>query len=106
MQIAGSGHVTRAPRHAYHRPAQGLLGANPFEGEVENLSASGAAVRLGDGGIVVDNGTFVDMHVEGLGRVRGNVARTYEGGFGLKFDDRGTDMAAVAQSLRHYNRLA
>lgn len=103
MDIGHSIPVARASRHAYRRPAQGRLGERPFRGDIDNISETGVAVMLGDGGIVVDNGMFVAMHVEGLGHVQGNVARTYDGGFALRFDEAASDMAALRSTL---NRLA
>lgn len=103
MDVSSSRPVARAPRHAYHRPAQGRMGSKPFLGEVDNISETGAAVMLGDGGIVVDNGMFVAMHVEGLGHLQGKVARRYDGGFAMQFDEPSRDLAALRSTL---NRLA
>lgn len=101
MYVAANQHVTRPTRYPYHKPAQGRFGDTAFQGSIDNVSTSGAAVSLGDTDINVDNGTFVDMHVEGLGHVQGSVARSYEGGFAIEFDEGGTDMDAIAEKLRH-----
>lgn len=104
MYVAANQHVVRPTRYAYHRPAQGRFGERPFHGKVENMSESGMAVTLGEAGVTVDNGMFVDMHVEGLGHVAGNVARTYDGGFALQFDADRSDIDAIAERLRQLDR--
>ncbi|PIW30128.1 MAG: hypothetical protein COW30_03060 [Rhodospirillales bacterium CG15_BIG_FIL_POST_REV_8_21_14_020_66_15] len=106
MHVATSQHIARPTRYAYHKPAQGRFAGSTFTGKVENVSASGAAITLGETGVQVDNGMFVDMHVEGLGQIRGNVARTYEGGFAVQFDAEGTDLDAIAEKLRHLDYRA
>lgn len=104
MHVAANQQVARPTRYAYNKPARGNFAGRAFNGEVENMSRSGIAVTLGDAGMAVDNGMFVDMHVEGLGHVAGNVARTYEGGFAMQFDADGTDLDAVAERLRQLDR--
>ncbi|MEQ8229658.1 MAG: PilZ domain-containing protein [Rhodospirillales bacterium] len=106
MQIAANQHITRPTRYPYHKPAEGKFGGTHFNGEVDNVSATGVAVTLGDAGIAVDNGMFVDMHVEGLGHLTGSVARTYDGGFAVEFDEAGTDLDALAEKLRHLDHRA
>jgi hypothetical protein len=106
MYVAANNHVARPNRYPYHRPAQGRYGGQAFEGAVENVSATGAAIALGEAGVMVDNGTFVDMHVEGLGHLSGRVARTYDGGFAVQFDSDSTDLDAVATVIRGLDRRA
>jgi|GEM_PF-1502247 len=106
MYVAANNHVARPTRHPYHRPAQGRYGDRAFEGSVENVSATGAAITLGDTGVTVDNGMFVDMHVEGLGHLSGRVARTYDGGFAVQFDADSPDLDNVAAALSRLDRRA
>ncbi|MAN80740.1 MAG: hypothetical protein CMM77_09500 [Rhodospirillaceae bacterium] len=106
MHVAAYQQVDRSTRHPYHRPAQGRFGNRAFTGAVENVSDTGAAITLGEAGITVDNGTFVDMHVEGLGHLSGRVARTYDGGFAVQFDEDGVDLDAIADAIRQFDRHA
>lgn len=106
MHVAANNHVARPTRHPYHQPAHGRYGNRAFHGSVENVSATGAAIALGEAGVTVDNGTFVDMHVEGLGHLSGRVARTYDGGFAVKFDADGPDLDAVAEAIGRLDRHA
>ncbi|MEQ8506711.1 MAG: PilZ domain-containing protein [Rhodospirillales bacterium] len=106
MYVAANQHIARPTRYPYHKPAEGKFGGTRFNGEIDNVSATGAAVTLGDAGIAVDNGMFVDMHVEGLGHLKGSVARTYDGGFAVEFDETGTDLDALAEKLRHLDHRA
>lgn len=106
MQVAAHNQVARPSRYPYHRPAQGRFGSRRFTGAVDNVSATGAAITLGEAGITVDNGTFVDMHVEGLGHLSGRVARTYDGGFAVQFDEDGVDLDAIAATIRQFDRHA
>tara|TARA_R110001592_G_scaffold106775_1_gene299368 strand:+ start:9091 stop:9411 length:321 start_codon:yes stop_codon:yes gene_type:complete len=106
MHVAANNHVARPTRHPYHQPAHGRYGNRAFHGSVENVSATGAAIALGEAGVTVDNGTFVDMHVEGLGHLSGRVARTYDGGFAVQFDADSSDLDAVAEAISRLDRHA
>lgn len=105
MQVARQQHTSRATRYVYHKPTHGRFGGQAFEGRIDDISATGAAVTVGGGTTVSDNGLFVDMHVEGLGHVKGNIARTYEDGFAVQFDDQEMDLDAVAERLKAMNKL-
>ena len=106
MHVAANNHVARPTRHPYHQPAHGRYGNRAFHGSVENVSATGAAIALGEAGVAVDNGTFVDMHVEGLGHLSGRVARGYDGGFAVQFDADSPDLDNVAEVLSRLDRRA
>ena len=106
MHVAANQQIARPTRHSYHRPANGHFGGRAFGGVVDNVSTSGAAISLGEASVRIDNGMFVDMHVEGLGQIKGSVARTYEGGFAVQFDADHTDLDAIAEKLRHLDHRA
>lgn len=106
MHVAANNHVARPTRHPYHQPAHGRYGNRVFHGSVENVSATGAAITLGEAGVMVDNGTFVDMHVVGLGHLSGRVARTYDGGFAVQFEADSPDLDNVAATLSRLDRRA
>ena len=36
---------------------------------------------------LIENGMFVQLHTEGLGHLSGTVARTYDGGAAVQFDN-------------------
>lgn len=105
--IERTGSVRREPRYPYPRKAGVHAPGGSFAGQVRDVSATGIAVNLStDTPALIENGQFVDMHVEGMGQVRGQVARTYDGGFAARIDAGEEDRRRIAAAVRHYNQLA
>ncbi len=95
----GRKHIVRAQRQPYDGKAEGNVGDRPFEGRVANISTSGALLEAPAGWSLTDNDAFVNLHIAGLGNVRGQVARRADDGFAVEFDERGEDIAAIHKRL-------
>jgi hypothetical protein len=108
MKISGVSPRSRDPRYAYDKPVRLNAGDNEFgqrmEGTVRDVSLSGVAVSMGAS--VVENGQFVNMHIEGMGSITGSVARVYEGGAAIAFEDDEDVRKRVAATLLNLNQLA
>ena len=84
MKITGSNPRNRDPRYAYDKRVRLQSDDEGFEGEVRltegvvrDVSISGVAVSMDVA--LIENGQFINMHIEGLGQVAGNVAAALRG---------------------------
>ncbi len=107
MKVSGTSFRNRDQRYVYEKPVRLHADRQTFdsvlaEGTVQDVSLSGVAVSIS---AAVENGQFVEMHIEGLGAVRGNVARVYEGGAAIQFEDDESRERA-ADTIRKMNQLA
>lgn len=88
MKVLPTGYAGRDHRFPYKGSAPARLKTNDgetVEATIEDVSATGVALNVET---PYDNGTFVQVHIEGFGRVAGSVARVYEGGVAIAFEDR------------------
>ena len=89
MKVLTSGHTARDHRFAYssNKPAKlsHSNGDSAVEVTVRDISASGVALNVET---PYENGAFVQVHIEGMGKIRGNVIRAYEGGVAVRFQNR------------------
>lgn len=53
-----------------------------YEGTLDDTSGGGASLRIN---VEMHNNAFIDMHVQGVGHVKGNVVRAYDGGAAVSF---------------------
>ncbi|MBT4890662.1 MAG: PilZ domain-containing protein [Rhodospirillales bacterium] len=114
MKITGSNLRNRDPRYVYDKPVRihsdddnidEIEGQKrPAKGIVHNVSMSGVAISTDLA--LVENGQFVNMHIEGLGEIAGNVARVYKGGVAIAFEEDEESKKRVATALRGLNQLA
>lgn len=74
-----------AARYQLNMGVEGSVGDQRFEGRLQDISATGAAV-VGVPDTGFDNSTFVELHVHGMGTQTGTVARKIPEGFALQFD--------------------
>ena len=108
MRISGPDLRPRSPRYVYDKPVrmrprdEGRAG-DLVEGTVNDVSLSGVALNISTN---VANGQFVEMHIEGVGSVTGNVARTYQGGAAVHFDEDEETRRRVAATIGALNKLA
>jgi len=71
------------------------------EGTLDDISGSGASVRID---IPMHSNTFVDLHVQGVGHVKGNVVRAYDGGAAVSFSIKEREKANLANSLAAFHK--
>ncbi len=65
--------------------AHGEIGGQRFEGRLQDVSVTGAAV-VGIQDTGYDNNQFVSLHMEGIGHRNGHMRRTIPDGFALEFE--------------------
>ena len=88
MKVSASGF---SPRHRRFEPPKAIPAeleaddADLVKATIRDISASGVALDMET---PFDNGTFVQVHIEGMGRMSGNVIRGYEGGMAVVFENR------------------
>ena len=88
MRISASGFNPRHRRFEPSTPTSAEMEADdgiPVKAVIRDISASGVALNMAT---PYDNGTFVQVHIEGFGRMSGNVIRSYEGGVAVVFENR------------------
>ncbi|MBT3905365.1 MAG: PilZ domain-containing protein [Rhodospirillaceae bacterium] len=97
--------LRRYPRYADNRKVRVKGGADGSvweqEGSLDDISGSGASVRID---IPMHNNAFVDMHVQGVGPVKGNVVRAYDGGAAVEFEMAESKKEQLANSLAAFNK--
>jgi hypothetical protein len=71
------------------------------EAEVRDISAGGAALVVG---INFYNETFVDLHMEGIGKVNARVARQFAEGVGVEFNLSEQERAKVKEELIKFRK--
>lgn len=74
-----------APRYAVDARVHGSVAGQSFDGHLQDVSESGAAVT-GMPDVAFDNNQFVQLHMEGIGHQQGYVRRGIPGGFALEFE--------------------
>lgn len=105
IDIKGTDVRLRHDRFAVKQPVKVTTpDGSSFQAESENVSRSGMALALD--GPVMENGQFLELHMEGLGSLTGRVVRAYGGGVALQFEKLlAQDPSADDQSQR-LNKLA
>ena len=71
------------------------------EGTLDDISGGGASIRID---VPLHNNAFVDLHVQGVGPVKGSVVRAYEGGAAVSFDIEEKEKAKLANSLEVFHK--
>jgi len=100
-----------APTTDQHRHARTNLPGNfraalkgedgtTYEVGVQDISA--AAGLLVDG--VFENASFVELHMESLGRINAHVARDFAGGIGVEFDLSGCHKKEMEAELKAFRK--
>ena len=100
-----------APTTDQHRHARTNLPGNfraalkgedgtTYEVGVQDISAD--ARLLVDG--VFENASFVELHMEGLGRINAHVARDFVGGIGVEFDLSGRHKKEMEAELKAFRK--
>lgn len=73
-----------AERYVVDARVKGSVAGQAFEGDLQDVSETGAAVT-GMPQSIFENNQFVEMHMEGFGHRQGYVARRIPEGFALQF---------------------
>ncbi len=83
--------MTNLDTHAHHRhqryaipkPVCIMTGDQTHKGAILDISASGAAIQLD---AQLEDGTRIDLLMEGVGQIAAQVARSLANGVAVKFD--------------------
>ena len=105
MQIAPPGNNRRDNRYRYDgaKTARIRAGGQEIQATVSDISSSGIALNTA---AYMATNDFVEMHVDGMGHVAGNVVRAYSGGVAVKFDLDEDAQRNVDKEIAHFNRVA
>ena len=74
-----------AERYAVDARVKGKVAGQAFEGDLKDVSETGAAVT-GMPQTIFENNQFVELYMQGLGYRQGHVARRIPEGFALQFE--------------------
>ncbi len=97
--------VQRRERTNFPKRYKIKLDKSKFEGEVENISASGIAVKAPpDSLFKIENDQFAELQIESIGIVSGRIARTYENGFAIAFDANEEQKGKIADEIEKFRR--
>ncbi len=55
---------------------------------------------------MLDNNTFVELHIEDVGNMEGRVARSYKGGFAVKFEVNVEQRVRLKTAIADYTQAA
>lgn len=97
-----------AYRYEVDAAVHGEIGDQAFEGHLQDVSATGAAIT-GVGDVGYENDQFVSLHMEGLGSRSGYIRRAIPNGFALQFhqdDEEEQRKLEAAAQLRALGRGA
>ncbi len=75
-----------AERFFVNAPVAGSVGERPFQGQLKDISATGAAIT-GVGDVAFENDQFVQLHMDGIGQQSGYIRRRIPEGFALQFEE-------------------
>ena len=103
VKVDGVGQWRLDMRIPYRRPTRAKAAAVEVEAEVLDISRSGAALQST---VVLDNNTFVELHIEGVGHMEGRVARSYDGGFAVQFEASPEQRARLETAITSYTQSA
>jgi len=74
---------------------------NKIDAVVRDISAGGAGLIVGAN---FHNETFVDLHMEGFGRVNARVARQFAQGIGVEFNLSESERAEIKEELARFRK--
>ena len=80
-------------RYPFGRDVRVVAAGREHIVHVQDISRGGAALLLNTS---IDNDAFVDLHVEGFGRISSQVVRRFDNGVGVEFDLGDDAKAAMA----------
>ena len=103
VKVDGVGERRLDARIPYRRPTRAKAAKVEVEAELLDISGSGAALQSS---VVLDNDTFVELHIEGVGNMEGRVARSYDGGFAVKFEVGAEQRQRLETAIASYTQSA
>jgi hypothetical protein len=114
VQVGQSEEARRHKRFEYTQPFQGTNDGAAFNGHIQDISASGAAIALdaenaedADGATAqFSNYDFIELHIESMDKkISAQVVRKYEGGYAVKFDVTQQEQDRIQQEIDRFHEL-
>ncbi len=103
VKVDGIGERRVETRMRYRRPTRAKAADIKIKAESLDISGGGAALQSS---VVLDNNTFVQLHIEGIGDLKGRVARSYDGGFAVKFEANAELRIRLETAIADYTQAA
>ena len=103
VRLDGVGERRVDLRIPYRRPTRAKAAKVEVEAEVLDISGSGALLQSS---VVLDNDTFVELHIEGIGDMEGRVTRSHKGGFAVKFEVNAERRLRLVSAIDSYTQSA
>ena len=102
IKIDGIGDRRRLPRYQLEERVRVRSGEveHEHEGRLKDVSGGGALLDLG---VPLENDVFVELHVEGLGRLPGRVVRGRENEIAVKFTIGEEEEERIARKIEKIN---
>lgn len=105
IEVKGADVRLRHDRYTVNQPVKVTKpDGDSFEARSENVSRSGIALSLE--GPAMENGQFLELHMEGLGNLKGRVVRAYSGGMALQFEKTLEQAPLTDPASQKVNKLA
>ena len=104
IKIDGIGDRRRLPRYQLEERVRVRVRSgeveHEHEGRLKDVSGGGALLDLG---VPLENDVFVELHVEGLGRLPGRVVRGRENEIAVKFTIGEEEEERIARKIEKIN---
>ncbi|MDP6787940.1 MAG: PilZ domain-containing protein [Rhodospirillales bacterium] len=94
------GDKRRHPRYRLEGRVRARVGGEEHEGRLKNVSGGGALIDMPE---PLENDLFVELHLEGLGRLPGRVVRGRENEIAVKFTVDEDEEKRIAMKLERVN---
>jgi len=94
----------RYPRHELGQEVPATIrdeNGNEHHVTVQDISAGGAGLVV-DGSF--DNDSFVELHMEGVGKITAKVARDFVTGIGVEFQLEDSERMKMDEELRNFRK--
>ena len=103
MRISGTREQRLDPRFRSRAKARVVSAGHTHDATLKDVSVGGAALS---GPVNLDNDLFVQLHIEGLGRVPAHVVRSFHDGLAVKFHVDEEEKESFGETLKRIQGLA
>ncbi|MEE8393653.1 MAG: PilZ domain-containing protein [Rhodospirillales bacterium] len=98
--------VQRQARYPLKRRYKAKVNKRKIEGEIEDISASGVAVRAPPDSLFnIENDQFIELQIENIGNISGRVARIYENGFAIAFEPGQKETEKITDEIKKFRKV-
>ena len=100
MRVERSEELRRHKRVEFSKPFHGVTVGEQFDGLIEDISASGAAIAVDVANSQLSNFDFVELHIQSMEKkISSQVVRKYDGGFAVKFNVDPQEQAQIQKEI-------